>query len=142
MNKISFNSVLQGIAITIFGIMLIGQVVFAASTWSDAGTYQLSGGSGYTTITTTGNKLGQDKETDDAKWSLYTVSKTMYTSPTARLVNSSGSVRSDVVTTAASGRSVNGSVNTGTIGYAEYLSVKPAAMQTGVDTIKLQFKNY
>ena len=98
--------------------------------------------SGYTTATTTGNKLSQEKKTDAPKWKLYTVSKTMYTSPVARLVNSSGAVRSDVVTTASSGRSVNGSVNTGTIGYAEYLSVKPSSIQAGVDTIKLQFKNY
>jgi hypothetical protein len=142
MKKLSFKNVLKKLAITTFGIMLTSQVVFAANSWSDARTYQLSAGSGYTTVTTTGNKLGQNKETDASKWTLYTVSKTMYTSPVARLVNSSGDIRTDVVTTASSGRSVNGSVNTGTIGYAEYLSVKPAGLQAGVDTIKLQFKNY
>lgn len=142
MKKLSSKNVLKKLAITTFGIMLTSQVVFAANSWTDARTYQLKSGSSYTTVTTTGNKLGQNKETDASKWTLYTVSKTMYTSPSAKLVNSSGSTRSDVVSTSSSGRSVNGSINTGTIGYAEYLSVKPSGLQTGVDTIKLQFKNY
>lgn len=142
MKNLSLKNNLKKLTIIVFGIMLASQVVFAASTWTDAGTYQLSAGSGYTTTTTAGYKLGQNKETNAAKWTLYTVSKTMITYPVARLVNSSGDIRSDTVTTADPGRSVDGSTNTGTIGYSEYLSVKPSGLQAGVDTIKLQFKNY
>lgn len=141
-NDKKIKNIFKHLTVVTFGIMLTSQVVFAASSWSDARVYELSKGDGYTTVTTAGTKLGQNKETDAAKWTVYTVSRTMYTYPTARLVNSSGSVRSDVVTTAVSGRTVTGSVNTGTIGYAEYLSVKPSTLQVGKDTIKLQFKNY
>ena len=122
--------------------MLTSQVVLAASSWSDAKTFELTSGSGYKTVTTTGEKLGQNKTTDSTKWTVYTASKTMYTYPKARLVNSSGNVRSDVITTASYGKSKTGSKNTGTIGYAMYLSVKPSSWQWGTDTIKLQFKCY
>ncbi len=122
--------------------MLGMQMIYAASTWTDCATWSLSAGGGYSTTTTTGAKLGATKTTNDSSWTVYTVSKTMNTRPKAKLVNSAGETRSDIVTTAAAGKSVSGSANTGTIGYAEYLAVKPATAQVGVHTIKLQFKNY
>lgn len=123
-------------------VMVFSQMVFASSSWTDARTWSLTAGAGYSTTTTAGTKLGANKTTDKSAWDVYTVAKTMVTTPTAKLVNSSGSTRSDVVNTASAGRYNSGSTNTGTIGYAEYLSVKPGALQTGTDTIKLQMRNY
>ena len=131
-----------GVMVLAVAAVLTSQLAFAASTWTDARTWELTSGDDFKTVTTTGTKCGATKTTDQRTWDVYTVSKTMWTNPTARLVNSANQVRSDVVTTANVGRYVTGQQNTGTIGYAEYLSVKPAFNQVGYDTIKLQFRNY
>ena len=118
------------------------QLVYASTTYTSAKTWSLTAGSGFSTMTTSGNKLKSTKTTDEPDWRVYTVAKTMVTAPKARLVNSEGDVRSDTLTTASTGNSVSSTANTGVKGYYEYLSVKPSALQVGTDTIKLKFKNY
>ena len=76
MKRSSFKNVLKKVTITTFGIMLTSQVVFGANSWTDARTYQLKSDSGYTTATTTGNKLSQEKKTDAPKWKLGVVRNT------------------------------------------------------------------
>ena len=131
-----------GVMVLAVAAVLTSQLAFAASTWTDARTWSLSSADGFKTVTTTGTKCGATKTTDQRTWDVYTVSKTMWTSPTARLVNSSNQVRSDEVVTVNAGRYASGRQNTGNIGYAQYLAVRGSAFQMGVDTIKLQFKNY
>ncbi len=118
------------------------QIIYAATTYTDARTWSLTRGQGYSTKTTTGEKLGSNKETDSKYWIVYTVSRTMISSPKLKLVNSNGEERSEVITAGKTGQYAKGDSNTGTIGYALYLSVKPGALQFGTDTIKLQMKTY
>jgi len=114
----------------------------ALSTWSNAYTYELKSSDNWVRNTTQNEWMGNQKDTDSSDYDVYTVSKTMWTSPKFRVVNSDNKVASDVVTTASKGRYVTGGNNTGTIGYAYYGSVKPAWNQTGTDRIKLQFRVY
>ena len=123
-------------------VLMAAECVYAATTWTDTETWSLDAGDGYSTTTTTGSKLGATKTTNSTEWDVYTASKTMVTFPKAKLVNSNGETRSDIVTTAAKGKYNSGDSNTGSVGYAEYLSVKPGVLQTGTETIKLQFRNY
>lgn len=126
----------------VIAVMMFSQIAYASSSWTDARTWSLAAGDSYKTTTTAGTKLGATKTSNSASWAVYTVAKTMVTYPKAKLVNSSGETRSDVISTAEAGKSASGSSNTGTINYAQYLSVKPGSLQTGTHTIKLQFKNY
>lgn len=128
------------IMMAVFAICVV--TAYAMSTWSDARTFELAHGDDWTETTTTGQWLGNLKDSDSPSYTEYTVAKTMYTSPVMRLVNSDGDPRSAQVTTAAAGHQVDGGSNTGTIGYALYASVKPSSLQAGTDTIKLQFKAY
>lgn len=130
------------ILITSVAAIMLTECIWGASTWTDSATWSLEASSDFTTTTVSGVKLGATKTTDSEEWDVYTVSKTMATRPRAKLVNSSGSDRSEVIFTAAAGKYSTGESNTGVIGYAEYLSVKPNALQTGTETIKLQMRTY
>jgi hypothetical protein len=127
-------------ALLLFAVSAVG--AYASSSWSDARTFSLTNGDDWTQTTTTGTWVGNEKDSDSASYTEYTVAKTMWTSPSMRLVNSNGEVRSATIACADAGYQVNGGSNTGTIGYAMYASVKPSVFQTGTDTIKLQFKVY
>lgn len=117
-------------------------VVFAAETWSNPGTFNLPRGGSWNRVTTTGVHLGNTKTTTSTNFEQYTISKTVSSSPSFRLVNSSNEVRSKTITTAAVGRQKTGGGNTGEKGYAYYASVKPALNQiTGSGSIRLQFKS-
>ena len=118
------------------------QLVYASTSYTSAKTWSLTAGNDFSTITTSGNKLRSTKTTDEPNWRVYTVAKTMVTYPKAKLVNSVGEARSDILTTVGTGNYVSSTANTGVKGYYEYLSVKPSALQIGTDTIKLKFKNY
>ena len=118
-------------------------VAFAAETWSDAATYQLNSDTGWKRLTTTGIYLGNEKTTSSNKVTVYTVSKTMSSSPKFRIVNSKNQERSGHITTAAVGKSKTDTSNTGEKGYNYYASVKPAWNQaTDNKSIRIQFKSY
>lgn len=63
-------------------------------------------------------------------------SKTMYTSPDAKLVNSKGENRSAIVSLSSVNTRINAAGNTGTKGYYYYSKVKPSGFQIGQDSIK------
>ena len=117
-------------------------MAYALSDWTDALTYKLKAGDSWKTTTTSGYDMGQDKNSDANYFDVNTVSKTMSSKPSFRLVNSNNEVRSNSVTTANTGLYVRGSGNTGVIGYSYYGSIKPAWNQLGTDTIKLQMRIY
>lgn len=118
------------------------QIAYGASTWTDAYTYELKSSDGWKTKTTENVKMGATKTSDKSGYEVHTVSKTMWSSPKFRLVNSDNAVVSSEVTTAGAGRTATGKNNTGSIGYAYYGSVKPAWNQSGTDRIKLQMRNF
>lgn len=128
--------------LSIIAFLSIVQIASAASTWTNAHTYELAGGGGWKTTTTQNTKMGANKTSNNSTYQVHTVSKTMWSSPRFRLVNSNNAVISGEVTTAGARKTVTGSNNTGTIGYAYYGSVRPAWNQTGTDRIKLQMKNF
>lgn len=126
-------------AVTFLSIV---QIASAASTWTNAYTYELNSSDSWKTTTTQNVKMGATKTSDDSKYQVHTVSKTMWSSPSFRLVNSNNTVISNSVTTAGAGRTVTGNNNTGSIDYAYYGSVRPAWNQSGLDRIKLQMRNF
>lgn len=63
-------------------------------------------------------------------------SKTMYTSPDAKLINSKGENRSAIVSLSSVNTRINAAGNTGTKGYYYYSKVKPSGFQIGQDSIK------
>lgn len=126
----------------LFAFVAVAQLAFATSTWSDAYTYELTGGGDWKRQTTVGEYMGNLKDSNTAKYDVYTVSKTMWSSPSFRVVNSNNAVVAGSVTTAPAGQYSTKNENTGTIGYAYYGSVKPAWNQLGTDRIKLQFRVY
>ena len=76
------------------------------------------------------------KTTEDTTWHLDVSNKTMWSDPTARLVNSNDAVRSNSLTISASNGVFTGSLlSTATVNYYYYLSVKPASAQIGTDSI-------
>lgn len=123
-------------------LVCVFSVASALSTWSDAYTYELDSSDDWVRTTTQGEWMGNQKDSDKSVYDVYTVTKTMWSSPKFRVVNSNNAVVADTVTTAGKGRYVTGGGNTGTIGYAYYGSVKPAWNQSGTDRIKLQFRVY
>lgn len=80
------------------------------------------------------------KTTNNNTFDVYTVSKTMWSKPQLRLVNSNNAVVSNSVATANEGQYSTGTGNTGSIGYVYYGSVKPSWNQLGTDRIKLQMR--
>lgn len=118
-------------------------IVFAATTWSDGGAYEISSGDGWHNHCTTGEMLENRKTTESGKVEVYTVSKTMSSVPSFRLITSEGNARSNAFSTPSVGRSKINNSNTGTVGYPYYASIKPAWNQNSDDqTIKIQFKSY
>lgn len=126
------------IIIFLLTIMLLSNVAIAYN-WSDIGTYSLSAWQGYKRYTTEGEKLYALKSTDSEYFDVDTYTKTMWTSPLFRLVNSDNEIRSMSVSTANSGERATGNGNTGSEGYYYYASIKPTWNQLGTDTIKLDF---
>lgn len=134
--KVMFGGVI--LSIMLFAAM---QFVFASDSWTDARTYELDNKDDvYKTTTTAGTKLGQNKTSDSTSFQEYTVTRSMWSKPEFKLVNSSNATRSNSVNTADNGRYVTGGGNVGTIGYALYGAVKPDWSQTSPGTIKLQMK--
>ena len=116
--------------------ILASQSAFA--TYSSYGTFEVTAGSTQT-ATTTGSWLKQVKETDGDKAKFYASSKTMYTDPNARIVNSDGEKRSNWVEIKTTDEAYTATDNIGTKNYNYYAQVKPDSWQRGTDTIKLKF---
>ena len=135
------SMMLCGIIVIVF-ILGVSQFVFASSIWTDAKRYSLKPGEDWKERAADGQKMGANKTTDDNKYEVYTVGKTMWSSPVVRLVNSSGEPISNEIQTGPTGRSRAGKTNVTQIGYASYLSIRPGWNQIGNGSIKLQMKNY
>ncbi len=118
-----------------FFLLLTG-AVFA---WSNPGTYQLTRGQSPTTYTTESLELRDTKTTSSTTFRVDTYTKTMWSYPEYRLVNSNYSPRSDWVAVPAVGGRSTGTGNSGVIGYYYYGQIKPAWNQLGTDTIRLDF---
>ena len=58
-------------------IMSMSVVAFAATTYSNPGTFKMSCGGDWTRVTTLNEYLGNQKETDSTSVTVYTLSKTM-----------------------------------------------------------------
>lgn len=134
--KVMFGGVI--LSIMLFAAM---QFVFAGDSWTDSRTYELNNkDTTYKTTTTDGTKLGQNKTSDSTSFQEYTLTRSMWSKPEFKLVNSNNATRSNSINTADNGRYVTGGGNVGTIGYALYGAVKPDWSQTSPGTIKLQMK--
>lgn len=128
----------------ILGVMLLGaiQFAFASESWSDAKRYDISAGDDWRVASSDGTAMVSEKTTDSSKYDVYTVTKSMWSSPRFKLVNSNNVAVSGEVETSPAGQYSTGSNNAGVIGYAYYGSVKPGWNQTGSDYIKLQMRIY
>ena len=127
----------------IVSILLLAslQTVFALSSWTDAKIYNVNNKSNsFEPATADGSWLGQDKTSDSDKFQEFTVTRSMWSRPEFKLVNSNGESRSDSVNTAKDWTYVQGNGNMGEIGKAYYGAVKPDWSQTSPGTIKLQHK--
>lgn len=131
------------LAITIIMVLCFQMMTFALSTWSDAGTYDLDHDTDWKRLTTTGIYLNNQKDSESVNVSVYTVSKTMASSPLFRIVNSNNLARSAAFTTPAVGKSKTDDSNTGEKDYTYYASVKSAWNQiTDGQSIRIKFKSH
>jgi len=115
--------------------LLVSQVAFA--TYSSYGTFSLTNDA--TVYTTSNSKLRSTKTTTSDEFKVYASAKTMWSSPSLRLVNSDGAVRSSYRSIPDTGVTYTGNNNTGEPNHYYYAQVKPAWNQAGTDTIKLKF---
>lgn len=130
---------------TICLVFILGIVhfVFASESWTDAKRYNIRKGEDWKTTAADWQKMGANKTTDQNIYEVYTIGKTMWSSPVVRLVNSENYPVSNEIQTAPSGRIKKGRTNTAQIGHAYYLSIKPGWNQASENgSIKLQMKNY
>ena len=111
----------------------------ALANWSKVATFSLNSGQNWTRYATNGQSVSSYKSTNQTYYYVDTYTKSMWTSPTFRLVNSDNEVRSWTVSVAGDNQRAIGHGNTGTVGYNYYASLKPAWNQIGTDTIKLDF---
>lgn len=88
--------------------------------------------------TTAGKELEKTKETTGTTCHVKTNSLTMYNNPVFCLVNSDHAKRSDSIKMGEAGEVESGDC-TATKGHYYYASVKPSILQTGTDTVTLQF---
>lgn len=131
------------LSFTALMLVCVFSAVCASSNWSDAHTYQLNSGDGWKTRAVNNEKMGNEKDdTNNSKYDVCTLSKTMWSSPKFRVVNSNNEPVSGEITTAKAKRCATGDDNTGIAGRVYYGSVKPAWNQSGSDRIKLQFRVY
>lgn len=131
-------------SIIVLAIMLIASVqfVFASDYWSDAKRYDLEPNDGWRRASSDGTAMVSEKTSNSTSYLVHTVTKSMWSSPIFRLVNSNNVAVSGEVETAPSGSTATGGNNAGVIGYAYYGSVKPAWNQINSNYIKLQMKIY
>ena len=103
----------------------VSQFVFASLSWTDAKRYDVIPGKNWKVKAADGQKMGVNKTTNEVKYEVHTIGKTMWSLPVVRLVNSRGEVISDEIQTGPNGRSRAGKTNVTQIGYASYLSIRP-----------------
>lgn len=131
------------LVLTIFFLLSLQIVAFAGTSWSDARTFALDSGTSWKTETTLGDTLKNTKTTDSTEVAVYTVSKSMWSKPVFRMVNSDNQARSGEITTADAGRFTTSKTNTGEVGYGYYASMKAAWNQiSNSQSIRIQFKSY
>lgn len=125
------------ISVIVIGLSIfVSQSILAA--YSAYGTFQVASGSSQT-VTTNGKRLGETKTTTANTVSFISSYKSMWTDPTARIVNSNGSARSGYVEIKTTSDTYTASNNTGDAGYKYYAQVKADPAQLGTDSITLKF---
>ena len=135
-NKKLFTAILM--LILVFSVQC---TVFADT--SSNGTFDLNSGESWDHTTASGTRLKDKKETDDITVEVYTISKTMMSCPTFRMVNNKKEARSASITTSETGKSTTSESNTGTNGYNYYAAVKAAWNQiTNNQSIRIKFDSY
>jgi len=82
------------------------------------------------------SNISSKKTTIGTGWSAEVTSKTMWTTPSGKLVNSNGASRSNATNLKVTTN--YGSGNSGSSGYTYYIGIKPAWNQTGSDAIRLR----
>lgn len=80
----------------------------------------------------------EKEDENDGTYKVYAISKTMTSTPSVRMINSNGDIRSSSVTVPETYREYTGSNNTGDSGYVYYTQTKPAWNQGGSDTMRFQ----
>lgn len=118
--------------------LVTAQLIYAQGSWGDARTFSLSADV-WEIRTTEGSWVSSYKTTNSSNFDVHTISKTMWTNPSVRIVNSNRQVRSNPVTVRG-GRTVTGYNNTGEIGYYYYGEVRKYFSQIGTDTIRIQIR--
>lgn len=114
-----------------FAIMASMGMLLACAAYGSVTTVYVTSSNTWQSTNMYGNKT-----TGGSTWHLDVSNKTMWSSPTARLVNSNDAVRSNSLTISANNGVFTGSLlSSATVGYNYYLSVKPASSQIGNDSI-------
>lgn len=128
------------IAFGIGGVLLRATVVASASSWANAQTFTVNANTVWNGVNTLGTRIGAQQTTSEARWDSHTISRSMASRPSVRLVNSGGAIRDSSMSVADDGRTVTGS-HTGTAGFAYFIQVNPAWNQvTNSQSVRLQHR--
>ncbi len=123
----------------IIGISIISMNIIIASAavgnWGNIGLHTMRKGHGYTK--TSVYDLKEDSAEKSADF--YTITKSSWTNPSVKLVNSNDEERSNS-TYLVKGETKTTNNNRGLQGHIYYASVKPHPMQVGDDTVKFQVR--
>ncbi|GAA0492918.1 hypothetical protein IRB23M11_02160 [Alkalibacterium sp. m-11] len=91
-------------------------------------------------VNTLGTRIGAQQTTSEGRWDSHTISRSMASRPSVRLVNSAGAIRGSSMGVADDGRTVTGS-HTGEAGFAYFIQVNPAWNQvTNNQSVRLQHR--
>ncbi|MDR2647609.1 MAG: hypothetical protein LBB67_05765 [Oscillospiraceae bacterium] len=128
------------IAVLVAVFMIVfAQIAFAA--YSSSATFSVPSTDTWVNTSTSSNRLYKLKENSDYHYFLgFTNSKTMWTKPLLRLVNSNYEVRSAQVSMPSAGSaSSKGELINASAGYNYYAQIHSNALQSGTDTINFKF---
>ena len=129
--------------ITAFGVcgaLLTTPIVLSASSWSNAQTFTVNANTVWNGWNTQGTREGALQNSNYYRWDAHTISRSMASRPSVRLVNSEGALRGSSMSVADDGRTVNGT-HSGTSGYVYFIQVNPAWNQiTNNQSIRLQHR--
>ena len=116
--------------------LTVGSTSFAA--WSNWTPYETSTVGGFGGSTTSSNR-SYKLSAKDKQFAVSVKDKTMWSSPSAKIVNSEGKSRSNSVSLNDTNKKFTGSGSTAEKGYYYKLKITSAINQIGDDTIKYQF---
>ncbi|MDK2802888.1 MAG: hypothetical protein KFW09_05925 [Oscillospiraceae bacterium] len=124
---------------SIIGVSIMSMNIIIASAavgnWGNIGLHTMRQGQGYTK--TSVYDLKEDSAEKSADF--YTITKSSWTNPSVKLVNSNDEERSEK-TELRTGRTTKSEKNRGLQGHIYYASVKPDNLQIGDDSVKFQVR--